>query len=73
MTPEMKHDLAMDGIRATPVAAWIGSTLAGMDWPALAAAAAFLYTMLLVFEKLWRWWVAPLFRNRQACRTPQDE
>lgn len=65
----MKSELVADAARATPLAAYFVTLLNGVDWPAVAALLAALYTLILILEKLLKW-VAPLFARRMLVATP---
>lgn len=58
-----KTELVIDGAKASPVAAFLATVLAGVDWGTLATAAAFFYSAILIGEKLWKLVVQPLWRR----------
>ena len=51
----MHHSIA-DNIHLGLAVGYIGSVLAGISWTDAAAAAAFVYSVLLIAEKLYRWY-----------------
>lgn len=52
---KMHHSIA-DNIHLGLAVGYIGSVLAGINWTAAAAAAALVYSVLLIAEKLYRWY-----------------
>lgn len=58
-----KTELVIDGAKASPVAVYLATILAGIDWGTLAAAAAFIYSTMLIGEKVWKLVVQPLWRR----------
>lgn len=52
---KMHHSIA-DNIHLGLAVGYIGSVLAGISWTEAAAAAAFVYSILLITEKLYRWY-----------------
>lgn len=64
MTADMRQELVGDAARATPVAAYLVTVLNGVDWGAVAAMLAAIYTMILIIEKLWKLIVAPLLARK---------
>lgn len=51
----MHHSIA-DNVNLGLAVGYIGSVLAGISWTNAAAAAAFVYSILLITEKLYRWY-----------------
>lgn len=67
----VKADLAMDAAKAGPVALYAATTWgAGIDWGAVAAMMAALYSGLLILEKIWRLIVQPLWRRYGGAKSP---
>ena len=62
------QELMQEGPRAAPVALYVGSVAAGIDWGSVAAFAAAVYSLCLIIEKLWRlWkWMQPRFKAPPA-------
>lgn len=60
---EIARDLAIDGAKAAPVAAYLAAVANGVDWGAIAAMLAAIYSLILILEKLWRLVVKPLWRR----------
>lgn len=52
---KMHHSVA-DNVNLGLAVGYIGSVLAGISWTTAAAAAAFVYSILLITEKLYRWY-----------------
>lgn len=52
---KMHHSVA-DNVNLGLAVGYIGSVLAGISWTDAAAAAAFVYSVLLIAEKLYRWY-----------------
>lgn len=65
---DFARDVAVDGAKASPVVLYMATALNGVDWPAVAAAFAALYSALLIGEKIFKWWVQPLLRRLKAAR-----
>jgi hypothetical protein len=63
----VKADLAMDAAKAGPVALYAATTWgAGIDWGAVAAMMAALYSAILVAEKVYRLVIQPLWKRFAA-------
>lgn len=50
----VRHD-AFDNVHLGLAVSFISSVLAGIDWPAAAAFLATLYSLILIGEKVYRW------------------
>ena len=69
MKSETANGLAVDAVKGSPVAVYLATILAGIDWGAMAAAMAALYSAILIGEKLWKLVIQPLwlkFRPKPA-------
>lgn len=66
LTPDMRHEIVGDTARATPLAAYLVTMLNGVDWPAVAAMLAAIYTLILILEKAWKFFIAPHLAKKLA-------
>lgn len=63
---DASRDLFVDGAKASPLVAYLISIVNGVDWGAVAAMLAAIYSAILIGEKVWRYVVQPLRRRLKA-------